>query len=105
MWCKATAALATVIGHEIHRKATVHRERQQAKRTRLPLRLVKLPFPCSNEIYEARMSALIATAQSEGIEAVAFGDLYLAEVRQYRERASRRCFHYGSGLLPNWRRR
>lgn len=69
--------------------------RQQTERTGLPLRLVKLPFPCSNEIYEARMSALIATAQSEGIEAIAFGDLYLAEIRQYRERMM-----MGTGITP-----
>lgn len=69
--------------------------RQQAARAGLPLRLVKLPFPCSNEIYEARMNAMIAETQSEGIEAIAFGDLYLAEVRQYRERMMA-----GTGITP-----
>lgn len=69
--------------------------RRQAESAGLPPRLVKLPFPCSNEVYEARMNALIATAQSEGIEAIAFGDLYLAEIRQYRERMMR-----GTGITP-----
>jgi uncharacterized protein (TIGR00290 family) len=58
---------------------------QQAECAGLPLRPVKLPFPCSNEVYEERMNALIVAAQTEGIEAVAFGDLFLADVRAYRE--------------------
>lgn len=69
--------------------------RQQADCAGLPLRLVKLPYPCSNEIYEARMKALITGAQTEGIAAIAFGDLFLADVRQYRERMMA-----GTGITP-----
>ncbi|MGH9831872.1 MAG: ATP-binding protein [Blastocatellia bacterium] len=76
--------------------------RRQAESVGLPLRLVKLPFPCGNEVYEERMNALIAAAQAEGIEAIAFGDLFLADVRQYRERMMA-----GTGiepLFPLWER-
>lgn len=69
--------------------------RQQAACAGLPLRLVKLPYPCSNEIYEARMNELIGAAQTDGIRAIAFGDLFLADVRQYRERMMA-----GTGLTP-----
>jgi uncharacterized protein (TIGR00290 family) len=76
--------------------------RRQAASAGLPLQLVEIPFPCANGIYEERMRALIATAQAEGIAAIAFGDLYLTEVRQYRERMLA-----GTGiepLFPLWAR-
>jgi uncharacterized protein (TIGR00290 family) len=60
--------------------------RQQAECVGLPLQLISLPFPCSNEVYEERMRAAIGAAQSDGIEGIAFGDLFLADVRQYREK-------------------
>ncbi len=68
---------------------------QQAESVGLPLRLVRLPFPCSNEVYEERMSALVSAAQVEGIEGIAFGDLFLADVRQYRE-----TMMAGTGIAP-----
>ncbi len=68
---------------------------QQAEIVGLPLRLVRLPFPCSNEVYEERMSALVCAAQADGIEGIAFGDLFLADVRQYRERMMA-----GTGIAP-----
>src|SRR5215475_15317685 len=60
--------------------------RRQAENLGLPLRLVSLPFPCGNDVYEERMRAAIGAAQADGIEGIAFGDLFLADVRQYRER-------------------
>jgi uncharacterized protein (TIGR00290 family) len=69
--------------------------RRQAESLGLPLRLISLPFPCSNEVYEERMRAAIGTAQSDGIEGIAFGDLFLADVRQYRERRME-----GTGITP-----
>lgn len=69
--------------------------RRQAESAGLPLLLVKLPFPCSNEVYEERMRALIAAAHADGIEAISFGDLYLTDVRQYRERMME-----GTGIAP-----
>jgi uncharacterized protein (TIGR00290 family) len=59
---------------------------RQAKAAGLPLWTVPLPWPCSNEIYEQRMREVCGRAVAEGIDAVAFGDLFLADVRAYRER-------------------
>jgi uncharacterized protein (TIGR00290 family) len=67
----------------------------QAEATRLPVWPVILPQPCSNEEYEERMAAAVARAVSEGVTHVAFGDLFLADIRAYRERQLR-----GSGLEP-----
>jgi uncharacterized protein (TIGR00290 family) len=58
----------------------------QAAAAELPLWIVPLPWPCSNEIYEQRMTEVCNRAVSEHIDAVAFGDLFLADVRAYREK-------------------
>ncbi len=58
----------------------------QAAAAGLPLWTVPLPWPCSNEIYEQRMAEICQRAVDEGIDAVAFGDLFLEDVRDYRER-------------------
>ena len=57
----------------------------QADATRLPLWEIPLPWPCSNEVYEAAMAAACDSAVKQGISAVAFGDLFLEDVRRYRE--------------------
>jgi uncharacterized protein (TIGR00290 family) len=57
----------------------------QAKAARLPLWIVPLPWPCSNEIYEARMAETCRRAVDEHVDAIAFGDLFLQDVRAYRE--------------------
>ena len=57
----------------------------QARAAGLPLWPVTLPSPCSNEAYEAAMGAALARARAEGVEAIAFGDLFLEDVRRYRE--------------------
>ncbi len=59
---------------------------QQAAEAGLPLWPVDLPWPCSNEEYERRMAAACASAVAQGIAGVAFGDLFLEDVRAYRER-------------------
>jgi len=58
----------------------------QAAAAGLPLWTVPLPWPCSNEIYEQRMAETCQLAVTEGIDAIAFGDLFLEDVRAYRER-------------------
>lgn len=58
----------------------------QAAAAGLPLWVVPLPWPCSNEIYEQRMAEICQRAVDEGIDAIAFGDLFLEDVRAYRER-------------------
>ena len=57
----------------------------QAEVAGVPLWTVPLPWPCSNEIYEARMAEACRRAVDEGVDAIAFGDLFLADVRAYRE--------------------
>lgn len=58
---------------------------RQADAAKLPLWSVPLPWPCSNEQYEAAMSEACARAVEVGIEAIAFGDLFLEDIRAYRE--------------------
>ena len=59
--------------------------RAQADAAGLPLRTIPLPWPCTNEIYEARLRAAVAAAVADGFTHVAFGDLFLEDVRKYRE--------------------
>jgi uncharacterized protein (TIGR00290 family) len=59
---------------------------RQAAAVGLPLWNVPLPWPCSNEEYERRMSAVCQRAIAEGITGIAFGDLFLEDVRSYREK-------------------
>ena len=67
----------------------------QAEAARLPLWEVPLPWPCSNEVYEQAMAAACASAVAQGVTAIAFGDLFLEDVRKYREDRLR-----GTGLEP-----
>jgi uncharacterized protein (TIGR00290 family) len=67
----------------------------QAAATGLPLFPVMLPYPCSNEVYEERMRAAIAKAKDSGIIHVAFGDLFLEDIREYRVRLLE-----GTGIEP-----
>jgi uncharacterized protein (TIGR00290 family) len=57
----------------------------QADRLGLPLHAVELPSPCSNVVYEQQMAAAVATALDLGVDHFVFGDLFLADVRAYRE--------------------
>jgi uncharacterized protein (TIGR00290 family) len=59
--------------------------RAQADAVGLPLLEVRIPWPCPNEAYEAAMAAALETARERGVTAVAFGDLFLEDVRRYRE--------------------
>jgi len=69
--------------------------RAQAEQAGLPLWEVDLPWPCTNDDYEARMRAVCERALANDIAAVAFGDLFLADVRAYRETQLA-----GTGLEP-----
>lgn len=57
----------------------------QADRLGLPLHTVDLPYPCPNGDYERLMGAAVASLVGDGVERVAFGDIFLADVRAYRE--------------------
>jgi uncharacterized protein (TIGR00290 family) len=58
--------------------------KEQAKQIGLPIYIIEIPFPCSNADYERIMSEFITKIQNDNIEAVAFGDLYLEDIRDYR---------------------
>lgn len=57
----------------------------QAAAAGLPLHVVELPWPCPNEEYEKRMGSFVEQAMANGVEAMAFGDLFLEDIRKYRE--------------------
>jgi uncharacterized protein (TIGR00290 family) len=67
----------------------------QAASVGLPCRKVRIPWPCPNERYEAEMAHAIAAAVAEGVTHVIFGDLFLQDVRAYREAKLD-----GSGVAP-----
>jgi diphthamide synthase (EF-2-diphthine--ammonia ligase) len=69
--------------------------RAQADALGLPLRIVHIPSPCPNEAYERAMGAAVAQAVAEGFTHCAFGDLFLEDVRRYREEKLA-----GTGLTP-----
>lgn len=77
--------------HAVRRELLV----AQAGAAGLPLVEIPLPWPCSNDEYERRMSAAVGTARGRGVTHVAFGDLFLEDVRAYRERQMA-----GAGLTP-----
>ena len=69
--------------------------RAQAAAAGLPLRTIPLPDPCTNEDYERHLAIAVAAALEEGFTHVAFGDLFLEDVRRYREDRLA-----GTGLTP-----
>jgi len=82
------AALVTTFNSAANRVA-MHAVRRalveaQAQRVGVPLWAVDLPWPCSNLEYEERMRAVCQRASAEDITAVAFGDLFLQDIRDYR---------------------
>ena len=81
-------ALLTTVNQHFHRVA-MHGFREelldlQAEAVGLPIWKVPLPWPCSNEIYESLMEEACRRAVSEGITGIAFGDLFLEDIRAYR---------------------
>jgi uncharacterized protein (TIGR00290 family) len=88
-----------------HERVAMHAVRQlllraQAAQTGLPLIEIPLPDPCTNDDYERLMSAAMSDARAAGVEAVAFGDLFLEDIREYRET---RLAPTGIGaLFPLW---
>ena len=93
------AGLLTTFNHQADRVA-MHAVRRvlveaQAGAAGLPLHAVELPWPCSNEDYESRMAEACRAAVADGIEAIVFGDLFLRDVRAYREQKLA-----GTGLQP-----
>ncbi|PYP93329.1 MAG: ATP-binding protein [Candidatus Angelobacter sp. Gp1-AA117] len=93
------AGLITTINSAFDRVAMHSSRRQlvemQAEAARLPLIAVPLPWPCSNTDYECAMKKVCDEAVAQGVTAIAFGDLFLQDIRAYRERQLQ-----GTGLEP-----
>lgn len=89
--CTVNADADRVAMHAVRRDLL----QAQADRLGLPLVTVEIPQACSDELYGSKMADAIAVASGEGVRHVVFGDLFLADVRAYRERALA-----GSGITP-----
>src|SRR5690242_7672090 len=93
-----TALLTTV--NRTHNRAAMHAVREnildaQAAAARLLLVTIPIPSPCPNEIYERAMTEAMTRARSEGVTHVIFGDLFLEDIRKYREENLAKC-----GMTP-----
>jgi uncharacterized protein (TIGR00290 family) len=94
-------ALLTTVNRS-HQRVAMHAVREsllelQAAETGLPLIKVPIPSPCPNEIYEQAMSDAMARARSEGVYHIVFGDLFLEDIRAYREKQLASC-----GMTPHF---
>lgn len=93
-----TALLTTI--NRTHNRVAMHAVREllldaQAAATGLPLIKVAIPSPCPNEIYERAMSEAVAQAHTHGVTHMIFGDLFLEDIRKYREENLAKC-----GIAP-----
>src|SRR5262245_1784114 len=89
----------TTVTDAFHR-VSMHGVREELLRAQLDaagLRavIVRIPYPCPNEVYERKMAEAMASAQSSGVTHIIFGDLFLKDVRAYRERQLS-----GTGIAP-----
>jgi uncharacterized protein (TIGR00290 family) len=93
------AAVLTTV-NEVYQRVAMHAVRvellqAQADALGLPLWQIPIPSPCPNEVYEQAMAAAVDRAVAEGFTHVAFGDLFLEDIRRYREERLA-----GTGLTP-----
>lgn len=91
-------ALTTIT--DTFRRVSMHGVRQelltaQLAAAGLPANLVHIPYPCPNEVYEARMTAALVDVKRAGVTHMIFGDLFLEDVRAYREQKLA-----GTGITP-----
>jgi uncharacterized protein (TIGR00290 family) len=90
-----------------HGRVAMHAVREtllemQAAAAELPLIKIPLPWPCPNEVYENEMAGAMERARREGVTQVVFGDLFLEEIRRYREEKLAPCRI--TPLFPLWQR-
>lgn len=86
--------------NQTHQRVAMHAVRlvllkQQAAAANLPLHIINIPHPCSNENYNQAMDGFFDSIQQIGATHMAFGDLFLEDIRQYREENLK-----GTGLTP-----
>ncbi len=102
---RITALLTTVTeGYERISMHGVRREllERQAKSIGLPLHEVRIPPQCGNSLYEARMEEALRLHYANGVRSVAFGDIFLEDLRAYREKNLARIGM--TALFPIWKR-
>jgi len=97
-------ALLTTINQDASRVA-MHAVREelleeQARAAGVPLVKVPIPARCSNQVYEAAMAAAVAQARAAGVRHMAFGDLFLQDIRRYRE--EKLCAAGITPVFPIW---
>lgn len=81
LFCSINAKFQRVAMHGV----SVALLKKQAQALGLPLAIIELPFPCTNEDYQTIMGDYFHSLTQQGIDAIAFGDLFLEDVKQYRE--------------------
>lgn len=91
LFTTVNAAFGRVAMHAVR----VELLRLQAQAVGLPLYLIEIPYPCSDEQYAAAMADFVARARNDKVQCMAFGDLYLQDVRRYREERMQ-----GTGIKP-----
>ena len=82
MLCTVNADADRVAMHAVRRELLL----AQGERLGLPIHVVELPWPCPNAEYERLMAAAVEAAVADGVSRMIFGDLFLADIRAYRER-------------------
>ena len=93
--------------NEVYDRVAMHGVRhslleRQIEALGLPALKVLLPSPCSNEVYETRMARAFAQLRDQGVTHIVFGDLFLEDIRAYRERQLAAAGM--TGIFPLWRR-
>jgi uncharacterized protein (TIGR00290 family) len=86
--------------NQLHQRVAIHAVRiellqRQAEALGLPVQVIDLPSPCTNSQYEEVMGKFVDEAKQRGIECMAFGDLFLADIKEYREAKLA-----GTGITP-----
>jgi uncharacterized protein (TIGR00290 family) len=103
--CQVVALLTTITeGYDRIAMHGVRREllKRQAEALRLPLHEVCIPPQCVNRVYEARMEKALRLQYEQGVRNVAFGDIFLEDLRAYREKNLARIGM--TALFPIWKR-
>ena len=91
LFCTVNQAFNRVAMHGVRSELL----QRQADRLGLPLQIIDIPYPCSNEQYAQVMSEFVTQARAAGVTHFAFGDLFLEDVRRYREERLQ-----GTGISP-----